>query len=77
MKRDIQSLERMEIDDNDDNDDHDDDDENEQFGGDSEMDVERRELEGLLKDYNYAMTVPAKKLPTNLFDLKNLFQVNF
>lgn len=42
-----------------------------------DMDGDRRELEGLLNDYNYAMTVPVKKLPTNLYDLKSLLQVNF
>ena len=40
-----------------------------------DMDVERKELEGLLDQYNYAMTIPAKKLPSNLFDLKTLLQV--
>jgi formate dehydrogenase assembly factor FdhD len=44
---------------------------------DKEEKTEKEELKSLLEDYNYATPVPVKKLPTNLFDLKNLLQVRF
>jgi len=43
--------------------------------GERDTDLERNELKSMLDEYNYASSVPVKKLPTNLFDLKSLFQV--
>lgn len=37
---------------------------------------EKDELKKFLNDFNYSSTVPAKKIPANLFDLKNLLQVH-
>ena len=42
---------------------------------DIELKGERDELKAMLEQYNYASTVPARKLHTNLFDLKSLLQV--
>ena len=65
-----QSLDDMDIDDD-----------QQRMESEEELDVEQKseinELKSILDQYNYASTVPMKKLPTNLFDLKSLLQVSF
>lgn len=55
------------------------DDDQQRMESEEELDVEQKseinELKSILDQYNYASTVPVKKLPTNLFDLKSLLQV--
>lgn len=65
-----QSLDDMDIDDD-----------QQRMESEEELDVEQKseinELKSILDQYNYASTVPVKKLSTNLFDLKSLLQVFF